>query len=186
MWPDGVDATTVGFAFPGIDHKDFVDESVAVPVVVGKVHLRIGSHTHLRHHLLGTQVIAIAVIFAVVFITMFQSIGAYHVEDHVEQAAALIAEIVSDAAYEFPFVVAYGVEDVIVFLPIVGRLAELRQDDQSVLCADERVAVFGRSPAQQACPGVYLSCGFSAPASYAPSLCRGREGHGEKHQQNGI
>ena len=187
--PDVVGTAAVGLALAGIDYEDLVHLAVAVPVVVGEVDILVGGDAHLLHHLIRVLVVIFAVVLAVVLVVVHQRVRPHDVEDQVEQSAALVSEVVSHAADEsFSAGEVNTVEDVVVFVPVVASLellvAELGQNDQAVLRADERVAfcVFSYLTAQLSCPGHHLSRWPSSPAAYATSLRRGCEGDCKEYQ----
>ncbi len=149
MGPNGVLIFAVGLTVAGIQHEDFLDLLVAIPVVGREVGGVADGIEGVNNHLLGILVVASAVVGAIVGIFLGKGNGAGDVEAEVKLAVALRAEVVAHAALEVAFVEVKLIGKAVVERLGVGHgellVAELHEDDESAAAALENLGVFGRA-----------------------------------------
>ncbi len=149
MGPNGVLIFAVGLTVAGIQHEDFLDLLVAIPVVGREVGGVADGIEGVNNHLLGILVVASAVVGAIVGIFVGKGNGAGDVEAEVKLAVALRAEVVAHAALEVAFVEVKLIGKAVVERLGVGHgellVAELHEDDESAAAALENLGVFGRA-----------------------------------------
>ena len=145
-----------GLSLAGIDDVDLLHLAVAVPVVVGEVHLVLDGPAGIGDHLRCPFVVSAGSAFTVVAVRMSELHRPDDIEREVEPAAALVEEVVVYAA-DGPVVVGISrhVQHLVVEGPdiVLARLErqhvpgvlelhvlELDQDDKPFLPAFPRVA----------------------------------------------
>ena len=94
---------SVGLAIACIQYIHLVDIAVAIPVIVGKVHLGIRSLTALHDHHLWPKVVAPTVIGTIVGHVVGKFHRPYDIEVKLEGATALRKEIVLHRTIEISF-----------------------------------------------------------------------------------
>ena len=146
MGPHGVLAATGSLTQSGIEHVHLVHLAVAVPVVVGKVHIAVNGLAGFTDHGFGIRVFVIRVVASIVARVVFQRHGPHHIERQVELTTALGTEVVVHAALESLFAgEARLVDNAVVECRVVALfkllVGEFHQDDQALLLA--RVVVAG-------------------------------------------
>ena len=106
MRPYRVGCPSVGFALASIDDIHLIYIIVTVPVIVGEVHLIVGSFTGLNDHGGGVLVVALFTILVLAIIrhVVWHGIGSYDIKFEIKLATALVVEIVVYGAYEVTFV----------------------------------------------------------------------------------
>ena len=138
--PDGVGHVAIGFAVAGIDDIDLIDLAVAVPIIVGIVHVVIGQLHSLDDHFSRMKVVAVAVVASVVGLSARHGVRTGNVEGQVKEAHALGVEVVVNRTHEAALLEVLFVGDAVVECGIVGGLeaqvAEVHQNDQALLVAD--------------------------------------------------
>ena len=96
MGPDGGLTTAVGLALTGIDHHDLFHIAVAIPIVIGKVHLFVHLLTGLHDHLVGVRIIVVwRHVLSVILIVVTHQYRTYHIERQLQQSVALVVEIIT-------------------------------------------------------------------------------------------
>ena len=139
MRPDSIIRTTIGFALTGIDHIHLLHFFVAVPVIVGKIHITIGLLQGLNNHRCRMLVVTIAVVTAIVCLCVGHGIGTYHIKGKQELTIALGFEVVVHRALETAIGEVRLVGNALIEGIVVGRLerniAEVHQNDESLLCS---------------------------------------------------
>ena len=145
--PNGVLIFAVGLAVAGIQHEDFLNLLVAIPVVGREVGGVADGIEGVDNHLLGILVVASAVVGTVVGIFVGKGYGSGNVEAEIELTVALRAEVVAHAALEVAFVEVKLIGKAVVERFGVGHgellVAELHEDDESAAAALENLGVFG-------------------------------------------
>ena len=126
--PDSRCGTTVGLTLAGIEHKHLVYLTVAIPVVVSKVHFAVCLLACFFDHLFGIHVVALAVVLSVVALIVLHGVRTYYVEIELELACTLILEVVGHRASERAFAVSLLIHDSLVF-----HVSELCQDHNALL-----------------------------------------------------
>ena len=139
MRPDAGGGATLRFAVAGIDDKHLVHLAVAVPVVVGKVHLLIGQLAGFHNHLDGVLRITARIVLAVVRHIFRNRDGAHHVEGEVQLSVGLLLEVVVYAAGVAVSRVVLLVHHLVEHLVGVSaghlHVLEVDEDDQSLAVA---------------------------------------------------
>ena len=110
--PDGRRGRSTGLSITGINDIDVLNFSVAVPVVIGEVHLVIYQQTSLGHHFTRSDITATLTtkVLTVVFHFLGYGDGSCDVEFNVELPVALVAEVFTDASVVLAVRITYGVE----------------------------------------------------------------------------
>ena len=103
MRPDSVCFTAVILSVTCIDEEHLVHFSIAVPVVVGKIHFILNALTGLNHHFIGIRVVLFLAVSAVIVHSPAQQHGAHHVKVDVELAVTLRKKIVAHRARQSAF-----------------------------------------------------------------------------------
>ena len=70
MGPDSIGVTAVSLSFSCIEHEHFFCLAIAIPVIVGKVHIIIGFFASLYNHVFCMHVIAITIVLTVILIVV--------------------------------------------------------------------------------------------------------------------
>ena len=131
----------VGLAIAGIDNIDLINLAVVVPVVVGKVDRIDNSIAALYNHLTRTLIVAIFIIFAIIFHVVCQLNRSYHIESQSEKTIALGNEIVLYAANEaFVANIVVSIQNIQeLFLGVDGfefHISIFHQDDKTLELAN--------------------------------------------------
>ena len=131
----------VGFARTGIKHIHLIHFAIAVPVVVGEIHVGISHPTRLHNHSSGVHIFVVLIVAAVVFSVVGQGVGTHDVEIQLEKALALGKEIVIDRAHELVVHEIRFVGDAVIERLVVGGLkfhvGVVNKDDEAFFLTDE-------------------------------------------------